>query len=1845
MLTADSSFWDMGQSISSDVGVCVADEGGEAATTADADAQPEGEMPAASPLTAAAFLQKAVLLFGAEVPLDGLERAGLSARFAELPSVDAFRLMLPGLEAFDGELRLEYRVDENLVFIDGGWLGHRADGIVDQTTGEALYDGNVLSRDPLKLEQHDPGKWGQIEARDAFNGSGLGQEMQVIRATDAERARAIEEYFTLSQSLAVTLQEPEACLDVAGIEEDLRRLSELDRVADIAGLYRASFARMAGDRERYLQERTLSAIGDLEMAENLVEGAPSEDEAGALATSVDLLIDAAKELRATVPDLIRDIPPGWARKELREWVERMAVVDKDLEAHGQRLDEIRAELAEPGGSAEGRRVLLQEMAGQLAALRQDAAALAEWRVFRGRYEEMMAMYPRWPESQRYVIADLIAPACTRIRIASDDIGDLREAFASSVERLAQMREGRLASAPEARIALGGQLVERSAVREAQTWAPSAIGDEEAVALIQGTLEDYLALSRFQGAVGAAAEEHGDDWLEELGMVEFRAPGAFAASQFSRQRVLDLAVRSELAAVAAEIDELTNGAVSWSELSAERKAEVLERLSRVNRLLANQGMRILSTGIYGTEWARDDRGDEEARSAEVRRRLLHEPVVDGLQEWLQFTAGEGAFETPSSEAELLENLSEATDLFAWDGPAFEGALALAADVGRFRRQARLVRLEQAMGREMAFLEGHEELVREAAEYKVLFGRVDIEGLWETNEIPALPYWVWAHQEVEEFQGRLRRIAEGAASEEEIAALEKDVDAYLHGRHRNELGYRIGEDREYTSFRNETWFWAGIAETALAGWGAVRLARMALGVLEWLAAGGRAVEGASMAVRTAEWLSASELRLAAVHLALEGTAFHALSRTAGHDALGIGDEAIGFARSIAMLGVIGYAGRGISGVQTERMRNWAMTRLEARLGGASGRITEEAIADEIAMIEKSLAGRGAALLQTAERIVVEAPAMQGFDVAWTMGGNLATAATGGDVAVDEGWWAHLTIDSWKRNLATLVGLRIAGLPTGAAQRAFARAEEAAEAHAVSGEARARPAQEAARSELAREGPGFVGRHPLLAAMLLMPLGLGTAAIPPSAGVPSRRSVDLTKIPLKFWEEISRGNVAASGGMAVEVYREILERARGTRSPGGITPEMAVSALRVELRKLGEAGDLRTTRPEELPGKLIEQLRPKRAAADVAPAPGRHFTADRQVRFDAEIARPEERLREGGTEVARYAPWKRVFETRPEAKGDESPAGVRRAMLERLREEYGLAEEDLDALCAYAQLQASQFLRRPQGTQDAPIGYRTPLAPGQDGLLATNRESSRQLSFVIPASFRGISSAGRSKLEEATDYAAKTAEILEKAAKMRQAMDEVRRGSGKKPEAQEGGIAAAVQAIHEFRAAVSRAWESETGHRYDPARAEAEVQTFVRDLAGLPLRRQDVADVPGLPDLLRVRDDAYKAVAQREGRIYPPPVPPAPVRTRVHWNARPVARAYYGQTPKFVYVDGRYAGRFETSERAQRYWAEAKAALERAEPYPHRVEAAAEMDRPLPLPMELESLVPKGTTRPPGGGRGGTIGPRGPFDRAPEHEEPSPLEDPMDLPGRWRDGVPIVHRSIFGEAGRAFLAGGGAAVAIAMPKGVYELSIVTTERPVEVQWEGSMAKRRIEELAGWAESIAPDDALRFRSIVEGLREIYIRLPDAESRRLIDKAIADIDDSVMTFIDLGLTETEIGRAVYEAMFEKFDSLRECFAFHDDGRPFVVWRRVPSVRLAPVPLTISETRVADFIRWVESRGYRVKRTRNGSSHNYKITKERIFRPAMITVHGKTLRPDQVNGILGNLGISKESYRADIGRK
>lgn len=324
------------------------------------------------------------------------------------------------------------------------------------------------------------------------------------------------------------------------------------------------------------------------------------------------------------------------------------------------------------------------------------------------------------------------------------------------------------------------------------------------------------------------------------------------------------------------------------------------------------------------------------------------------------------------------------------------------------------------------------------------------------------------------------------------------------------------------------------------------------------------------------------------------------------------------------------------------------------------------------------------------------------------------------------------------------------------------------------------------------------------------------------------------------------------------------------------------------------------------------------------------------------------------------------------------------------------NLRELCRGVLIQIAQFLRQPTG-KTVP-GYNLPLVPERKGLLVTSDENATRLisRFIAPNDL-AIAAAGTGRV---TPYRIKArlvqsvAEILRAGYFLIDALTRARGGAGVKPT-----VTQLVDAIHNFREAVSRAHDAGVTARYSPTPEEKlEVAFFATDLLNAPSPKGISTDARlRLQELFVTQERAYTAargerpsvrapvVERRAATNRPEPVvslpdrdetpmvvkaaaavePPVETATAAE-TVQEIAAQYYGgivtgrfgttlegTPPPLLYVDGRpYRGSDAARywERAVRFYTNPRFGQGELTEIWWRIEMADDSGSPIPLPDEL-------------------------------------------------------------------------------------------------------------------------------------------------------------------------------------------------------------------------------------------------------------------------------------------------------
>ncbi|MBI2974909.1 MAG: hypothetical protein HYY43_04895, partial [Deltaproteobacteria bacterium] len=337
------------------------------------------------------------------------------------------------------------------------------------------------------------------------------------------------------------------------------------------------------------------------------------------------------------------------------------------------------------------------------------------------------------------------------------------------------------------VKIGADIVKRSAKRrEAISKGYSeGLSNENLLEILKGLDADTQALDRILEAAENLKKEAGLYQVGETGLL-----------YHSRRSELYTAMSDQMAPVEKIIASLMDGSKSRGDLSELERSDLLEALARANIITANQGTVVFNNGAN-----RLNIGNGKLAKLCAKSRIrIGDMSGYGMIDIIDDLARKGEAEWTKYDDEI-DNI--------------------APHIERFERQLRLARLEDSIEGEQRFLDSSKKVAENAAKYPILFGQIDLEKyspVGAINEYPALPHLKQAEEKTAGYRHRLNQIMAKGFDEEALSALERDVNRYLISRERNDLGYRLGEDKEYLKFRSEVWFYEGLADITLAGWAA-------------------------------------------------------------------------------------------------------------------------------------------------------------------------------------------------------------------------------------------------------------------------------------------------------------------------------------------------------------------------------------------------------------------------------------------------------------------------------------------------------------------------------------------------------------------------------------------------------------------------------------------------------------------------------------------------------------------------------------------------------------------------------------------------------------------------------------------------------------------------------------------------------------------------------------------------------------------------------------------------------------------------------------------------------------------
>jgi hypothetical protein len=833
--------------------------------------------------------------------------------------------------------------------------------------------GEPFDKNPLEL---DYSSFGENAAR-VFGQTGIAKELAHIKRTDPARYAAIEEYFARFREIERFFTDANASKDVKleYIKFGIERLKELAKEADLEPLYKAATAREQGLHLEYKAGLINKALLDLYITSSELAWDGNRDE-------FDRLLEAALKLKASMPHE-RDISPNSvSRERVLGELRDLSDIRKGLDV-AKALDDLIKELSNREGELARSGATTDEFLDYNERLLACARKLAEFYSFYMRLEKDTPERI-YPEDNLSQIEGRALYARERVRNAfkRNGIVGLAEEFGSQVEEIvtkgmnAQLLKG------GSTVKIGADIVKHSAKRKKaiSKGYSEGLSNEDLLAILKGLDADTNALDQIMAAAENLKKETSLYQVGEKGLI-----------YHSRRSELYTAMTDQMAPVEDIIADIVNGSKSWSDLSELERSDFLEALARANTITANQGVVVFNNGAH-----RLSIGDGKLAKLCARNRIgIGDASGYGTRDIIDDLVRKGETEWAQHEEDI--------DNVTWR-------------IERFEKQLRIARLEDSIEAENRFLANSRPVAEDAAKYPVLFGQVDLEKyslVGAINEYPALPYIKWAEGTTADYRHRLNQITAKGFDEDAVSALERDVNRYFISRERNDLGYRLSEDKEYLKFRSEVWFYEGIADITLAGWAAG-------GVAGWVA-------------NSAKGLGIGEVAAHAFKLVPEGLLFHAGTRSSGHEGWhGPLSETEGFARSIAMLGYIGAVGKPVRAWQMERIHEMAIVNVKAHVvAGTIKAVTKDLIVKEIKKLSEDMLLRTA---HSAEWFAFEYPAFQGFSAGWDLGGNLTTALTGGNVKPEEWFGRHIFEgDSWKEGAKTLLGLRLGGAVRSGVQKA--------------------------------------------------------------------------------------------------------------------------------------------------------------------------------------------------------------------------------------------------------------------------------------------------------------------------------------------------------------------------------------------------------------------------------------------------------------------------------------------------------------------------------------------------------------------------------------------------------------------------------------------------------------------------------------------------------------------------------------------------------------------------------------------------------------------------------------------
>ena len=699
--------------------------------------------------------------------------------------------------------------------------------------------GEPFEKGTLELDYSSYGE----NAQRWFGGTGMAKELAVIKSTDPARYAAIEEYFARYQELKLLLADASALRNarVENIELIVERLVTLLEEADLESLFFAATARDQGTYWEYQAGQIAEAIIELRNIESTARHPPE---------TIHLLEVTAKKLKDAIPH--RSDLPYTNLARFQERRKKLDEIAKKLDDFISELRSRQSEFERGGiGIEEASAIWRDDLRIYNENLAEYASEIAAFQAFYGMLVETSSKYaPRSGES-RIEGAALLAEE--RVKTAwkkSGDIEELAEAYRKQINEIDKKREnGRFLNSGQM-LFVGGEILEEAAKRrEIYKKADKLTGEE--------VLEAAREIEQNLGAINRILEAAEGVHQRDIARIWWKP-------EHLRQEALKMAIDDQMLPIRDALSDVATGRRDWNELSENEQRDIVSALRKVDTLITSQGLLIFNAGVKGSNVGGGKLSSlcrsacpERSRGASVKfDNILHDATVrigfiemkaegaDAVDKYLESYIRSG---NDLSESEwqridkmLMEKLPEVKD---------------------FRRQIRLARLEDTIARERKFLTEAKPTAEDAAKYPILFGAMNLEDaslVGTINEIPALPYLNRASRDFTSYEHRFSIIPKAQGDDEEISRLERDIDRYFKSKERHELGYRLGEDKEYIRFRSEVWFYESIAETALGGWAAGGVAGWIVNGVADVARGARVAGAAADFTRAqsaASWLSAS------------------------------------------------------------------------------------------------------------------------------------------------------------------------------------------------------------------------------------------------------------------------------------------------------------------------------------------------------------------------------------------------------------------------------------------------------------------------------------------------------------------------------------------------------------------------------------------------------------------------------------------------------------------------------------------------------------------------------------------------------------------------------------------------------------------------------------------------------------------------------------------------------------------------------------------------------------------------------------------------------------------------------